>query len=65
MNISGRPIKMVATGKAATAGVNTELWDLRSSAGTKVPTGRYLVTVTAAADNGQQARAVIPVQVNR
>ena len=65
MNISGRPIKMVTAGKAAAAGVNTELWDLRSSAGTKVPAGRYLVTVTAATDSGQQARAVIPVQVNR
>lgn len=65
MNISGRPIKTVAAARAASAGVNTEVWDLRSSAGTKVPAGRYLVTVTAAADNGQQARAVIPVQVNR
>ncbi len=65
MNISGRQIKYLVADKPASSGVNTELWDLTSTRGTTVPAGRYLISIVATTDSGQQTRALVPVQVSR
>ncbi len=65
MNIGGREVKQLTAGKAAASGVNTEIWDLTNSHGAGVPAGRYLLSIIATTDTGQQARAIVPVQVNR
>jgi hypothetical protein len=65
LNISGRPVKALAAGAPAAAGVNSQLWDLSSSRGTQVPNGTYLISIRATTDTGQQTRTVVPVQVSR
>ncbi len=65
MNISGRRVKHLSADKAATSGVNTEVWDLTSARGTVVPAGRYLISIEANTDSGQATRALVPVQVSR
>jgi hypothetical protein len=65
MNISGRTVRQLAGDRAATAGINSETWDLMGAHGTMVPAGRYLITIVATSDNGQQARVVVPLQVSR
>ncbi len=57
-NIAGFPVKRVAAGKVASAGVNTELWDGRNDSGVRVPNGRYLCTVTARDVAGEQHSVV-------
>ncbi len=65
-NLAGRKVRTVTTGSLVVAGeVTTLAWDGRSSAGTQVPSGRYLVVVTAASDEGQSARSVTAVTVRR
>jgi hypothetical protein len=65
INISGRTVRQLASDKAGTAGLNSETWDLMGAHGTMVPAGRYLITIVATTDSGQQARSVVPVHVNR
>lgn len=62
-NIAGRVVRRVSQGALQTAGQNVVLWDGRSEGQTRVPAGRYLVTVTARAANGQEARAVLPLSL--
>ena len=65
MNIAGRPMRTLATGGMAAKGANSLAWNLRANSGTRVPAGRYLVRITAVAENGQSAQAVTAVQVRR
>ena len=46
-NISGFPIRRVATNKQASAGVNTELWNRITARGAPAPDGAYLCRITA------------------
>lgn len=63
-NIAGRAIKHIPVGLRQ-AGINTTAWDLRGASGTPVPSGRYLCTLTARADDGTQASALRAVNVVR
>lgn len=63
LNLGGRTVRVLARDKSAQPGLNSEAWDLRNEAGAKVPAGRYLVRVQAAADDGQQVTAVAPLMV--
>jgi len=65
MNISGRIIKTLATGQVVDAGVNTQVWNLRNTAGALIPNGVYLLQVQAIADNGQQVNALCQVNIVR
>jgi Tol biopolymer transport system component len=65
MNMAGRVVRQVQAGAAADAGAQTTRWDGRSAAGTRVAAGRYLVRITARAEDGQQTQVVVPVQVGR
>lgn len=64
-NIAGRTISRLTGGTLQTSGVNTVVWNGRSDSGAPVPAGRYLATVIARTQEGQEARAVMPLQVNR
>jgi hypothetical protein len=57
-NIAGRPVRIVEKGKARPAGNNTLLWDGRSSSGTRVPAGMYLLQVSANGPAGENVRAM-------
>ncbi|MBD3292798.1 MAG: hypothetical protein GF393_07715, partial [Armatimonadia bacterium] len=61
LNIAGRKIATLADGETAPAGLSTCGWNGRSGSGTLVPGGRYLVRVSARADDGQQVQTLVPV----
>lgn len=65
MNMAGRIVRQVQTAATAAAGAQTTRWDGRSSNGTRVAAGRYLVRITARAEDGQQTQVVVPVQIGR
>jgi hypothetical protein len=63
LNIAGRPIRTLCRAKDCDAGTNTLLWNAMSDQGLPVPSGRYLVEVTAKAADGGQVRALGQVVV--
>jgi len=63
-NIAGRLIRGIPCGTAA-AGLNTATWNLRNATGAPVPSGTYLCTVTARANDGSQTTVVRSVHVRR
>jgi len=63
LNMAGRTVRTLTRDKAAQPGVNAEAWNLRSDTGSRVPAGRYLVRIRAAADDGQQVSAIAPLMV--
>ncbi len=63
-NISGRMIRQIPCG-IASAGLNTATWNLRSGSGSLVPSGTYLCTITARADDGTQTSAVRTMSIRR
>jgi hypothetical protein len=65
MNIAGRSVRLVRRGQAMTAGQNTVVWDGRSETGATVPTGLYLVRISARADTGAQVQAVRTLVLRR
>lgn len=64
MNIAGRPIRQWASLEGR-AGVNTLRWDGRSSTGTAVPSGSYLVVVTCRSEDGGQIRQTARLYLER
>ncbi|MCD6362194.1 MAG: hypothetical protein J7M38_15150, partial [Armatimonadetes bacterium] len=65
INIAGRRVATLTTGQAAPAGLNTLAWNGRSSSGTRCPAGRYLVRITASADDGQRVESIVPLNLAR
>jgi len=65
LNIAGRPVKTICTGRECEAGTNTLTWNASSDQGTAVPNGTYLVQVTAVAEGGGAARALGQVSIRR
>jgi flagellar hook assembly protein FlgD len=57
LNVAGREVAVLPE-QDLTARVSTMLWTGRSTPGTKVPTGRYMVRVTARGEDGSQAQTV-------
>ena len=65
LNIAGRPVKLLVADKLMAAGTSTLAWNGRSNTGAAVPSGVYLVRVTAAAEEGGRAQALGTVMVAR
>jgi flagellar hook assembly protein FlgD len=65
LNIAGRPVRELVRDAAQEAGPGSLMWDLRSSSGSLVPNGLYLVELTARADDGQVSRATGKVSIAR
>lgn len=61
-NLAGRTVAVLAD-RDLPAGASTLLWNRRSSAGTTVPPGQYLVRVTARTADGGQVSAVTTVRL--
>lgn len=57
LNVAGREVAVLPE-RALPQGVSSLLWDGRSRSGTTVPTGRYLVRVTARSHSGGQSQVL-------
>lgn len=65
-NIAGRLVRRVVTDRASEAGVNTVVWNGLSDSGTAVPSGLYVIKVTARSpETGESTSVVRTAQVRR
>lgn len=64
-NIAGRTVRTLVTGRGMDSGLNTLLWDTRSSRGVNVPSGRYIVQITSRAGDGTTSSAIAPLDIRR
>jgi hypothetical protein len=64
-NIAGRPVRQLAAGRQVAAGATSLAWDLTDDAGGHLPSGRYLVHITARTEDGQQASAITSLAAGR
>ncbi len=65
LNIAGRSVRHLVQSRAAQAGRNEQVWDLRSAEGTVVPGGTYLIKIEAIAENGQRVQTLRSAQITR
>ena len=65
LNIAGRSVRQIVEARALSAGRSDLMWDMRSTDGTLVPNGAYLIKVEAVADNGQRVQVLRPAQIAR
>lgn len=64
-NVAGRRVADIAQAQQLARGRASLVWDSRSIANTHVPSGVYLLRVTARTEEGEQASAVRMLQVRR
>ncbi|MFW5867521.1 MAG: caspase family protein [Armatimonadota bacterium] len=64
LNIAGRSVRTLLDQRPHAAGAHVLAWNLRSSSGSAVPAGRYLVRLTARSDDGSIASAVAPLNIS-
>jgi parallel beta-helix repeat protein len=64
LNVAGREVAVLPE-QDLPQGISNIPWDGRSTLGTKVPTGRYLVRVTARRSDGSQAQAIAVLSLSR
>ncbi len=65
-NISGRVVKRIVVDRLSPAGTTQITWNATNEAGSPVPSGRYLVHITATApETGQVYHAVRSLQLSR
>ncbi|HLK54957.1 MAG TPA: FlgD immunoglobulin-like domain containing protein, partial [Chthonomonadaceae bacterium] len=63
---NGRIVRHLSSaGRAATAGVNQMVWDLKDDRGLGMPGGIYTLEVTARTPEGEQTRTVVPITFTR
>jgi hypothetical protein len=63
LNLAGRPIRALCADRPSDAGQGTLLWNARSDAGLRVPSGAYLVRLTARSATGAQSTALATVHL--
>ena len=65
LNIAGRPVRTIVQDRAMPAGMTTVAWNGRSQNGLAVPSGTYLVRVTAREPDGGSVTALQPLMLTR
>jgi len=65
LNIAGRRVRTIVTDRACEAGITSLGWNCRSDRGVMVPSGAYLVRVTARTEDGAQASRIAPLMLRR
>jgi sugar lactone lactonase YvrE len=63
LNVAGRPVRTLASGRPLEAGLQTLVWDRRADSGLAVPAGLYLIRVTARSADGAQGSALATVSL--
>ena len=56
---------LTASGRAAQAGTNQIVWDLRDDHGRGLPGGPYILEITAKNTEGERTRSILPVVITR
>ncbi|MFO7948621.1 MAG: FlgD immunoglobulin-like domain containing protein [Armatimonadota bacterium] len=64
-NIAGRTVARIADGSVQPAGSGNLMWNLRNTTGSLVPSGVYLISVTARSDDGQQTSVLRTFSLTR
>jgi hypothetical protein len=62
---AGNVVRNLSQGRAAAQGTNALVWDGRDQRGVSVPSGTYLMKLTATDGEGRSATAILPVTVVR
>jgi flagellar hook assembly protein FlgD len=65
LNIAGRLVKRFAAREVDGGTQETVSWNGVSDRGSAVPAGRYIVRLTALAEDGQTVQAIRPFSINR
>jgi microcystin-dependent protein len=65
LNVAGRRVAVLSHGRLCPAGSNSLLWNAQADNGLRVPTGTYLISLTARSGDGQQNRRLAPVSLTR
>ena len=65
LNVAGRLVAELDRGRSVSRGPVSTVWDGRSAFGTVTPSGAYVLSIAAAGEDGQRARAVYPFVVGR
>ncbi len=61
----GRIVRTLSDGRTRNTGLQQFIWDGRDDAGVHLPPGQYLVEIVAMSEDGQLARAAVPVLMIR
>lgn len=65
LSIAGRPIASISTSDAIAGEVSVVSWNGLNSAGSRVPTGRYMLRLSARSVDGTMAQAVRAFSLSR
>lgn len=62
---NGQMVRRLSPGRASSAGTNSLIWDMRDDRAVSVPSGTYLVEITASTPEGDFVRVVQPLTIVR
>ena len=65
LNIAGRLVRTIVADRDCEAGITSLAWNCRSDRGVPVPSGAYLVRVTARTEDGTQSSRMAPLLLRR
>ncbi len=65
LNLAGRPVRRLCAARPLPAGTQTLAWNATSDTGLPVPSGTYLLRVTARSRQGSQSTALAQVRIER
>jgi len=65
LNIAGRRVRTIVSDRDCEAGVTSLAWNCRSDRGVMVPSGAYLVRVTARSEDGEQSSRLCTMMLRR
>ncbi len=66
IRLNGNVIRhLTASGRAASAGVNQIVWDLRDDKGIGMPGGPYTLEISAQTAEGERTRSILPIIITR
>jgi hypothetical protein len=61
LNLAGRPIRTIAADKPSASGTQMVPWNGRGDTGLRVPSGRYIIHITARSHDGDQSTRLTAV----
>jgi hypothetical protein len=65
LDASGKVVRQLQQGRAASLGTSTLLWDIRNDRAISVPAGAYILQIKAVTPDGDSAKVIQPLMVIR